>query len=471
MLLSALTQGIGCNAFPMRRLRLGLCEKGLAIALAAPASAPHVQRCRSGTAMERGNVPDAPAVERAEDQDLESMGSLLRCTSSVRGESLGSLRSRRSLDVRHGGIPRVPAPAAAPATPTARERALLGCCAGAGSPPAVMPTPKERNLLYCVAAAPATATPAQRAASSPFPDLTADSPFDRALSSGGSPTGLGAGAPSAFGARTRSGPAAAMLPKPSAAARRAWRGAAGGRTGLPVLALFVLLAAGLGLGIFVGQHIAGGGGVVYPSGFETYPGGYAPPARFAAGLVSAVGAGGAASVHRRGLAGGGGSPNPGGSAALERVSGGAHGLPLERGARPPHVSLEGEAGTGAAASAQAGPPARAGPAGVQLGTGPQQEAADSAPAAAAPEGDGRSAGSARPAAGEEEVRARGVGDGGSAFRRGAEAEAMRAAASQFADQRAGNDEDLLQQVRGPVHSVACVRRSCCRCSMCACGTS
>ena len=391
------------------------------------------------------------------------MGSLLRCMSSARPESLGSLRSRRSLDMRRGGIPRAPA-APAPATPTARERALLGCGASAGaSPTPVMPSPKERNLLYCVAAA--AATPAQRAASAPFPNLTANSPFDRALSSGGSPTGLGAGAATAFSGRTRSGPAAAMVPKPSAA-RRAWRSTGGGRSGLPVLALFVLLAAGLGLGIFVGQHIAGGGGAVYPVGFETYPTGYASPARLAAGLVSAVGMGGTSSVHRRGLAGGGESP--GKFTALERVTGGLHGLPLERAARPPHVSLEGESGTGAAAeavhaaaSSQQNPADSVHPAGVQLGTGPQQEAAVLR--------DGRAeVGGVRPAGGEQDGAARGgMGGEGGSQRGSAEAEAMRAAASEFADQRAGNDEDLLVQV-GPVHDkgwhamgvCACIIRIC-----------
>jgi len=211
------------------------------------------------------------------------MGSLLRCSSALRGnQSASSLRSRHnSLDTRHGGIPRpTPPPCCAPVTPSA----------------------KERNLLYCVAAT-APAIPAQRAASAPlsmFLSPALPSPFDAALSSGASPSGglaaiNGAGPP----AHTRSGPAA---PPPARAAcawpRRRRRAGAGARAGLPVIALFVLLAAGLALGVLVGQHLAGGGG---GGGDGALLG--ASPSRLAAGLVAAVSAGGRA-VHRRVLAGG-----------------------------------------------------------------------------------------------------------------------------------------------------------------------
>ncbi len=330
------------------------------------------------------------------------MGSLLRCSSALRGnQSASSLRSRHnSLDTRHGGIPRpTPPPCCAPVTPSA----------------------KERNLLYCVAAT-APAIPAQRAASAPlsmFLTPALPSPFDAALSSGASPSGglaaiNGAGPP----ARTRSGPAA---PPPARAAcawpRRRRRAGAGARAGLPVIALFVLLAAGLALGVLVGQHLAGGGG---GGGDGAILG--ASPSRLAAGLVAAVSAGGRA-VHRRVLAGGGDRVRPElGHAPAEQP--GAARTPLPP-ARAAHVSLEGEAGLGARSALAGGQPAG----------GAEQ------PGRAA--GAGAAAGAA----------ARGFWEGS---RQTAE---WRAATSEQREQRAA-DQDLQQQARaGRLARVSSPRRT------------
>jgi len=321
------------------------------------------------------------------------MGSLLRCSSALRGnQSASSLRSRHnSLDTRHGGIPRpTPPPCCAPVTPSA----------------------KERNLLYCVAAT-APAIPAQRAASAPlsmFLSPALPSPFDAALSSGASPSGglaaiNGAGPP----AHTRSGPAA---PPPARAAcawpRRRRRAGAGARAGLPVVALFVLLAAGLALGVLVGQHLAGGGaGGGGGGGGGALLG--ASPSRLAAGLVAAVSAGGRA-VHRRVLAGGGDPARPELGHAPADQPGAAQTLPPP--ARAAHVSLEGEAGLGARSAPVGGQPA---------GSAEQ-------PGRAA--GAGAAAGAA----------ARGFWEGS---RQTAE---WRAATSERSEQRAA-DQDLQQQAR------------------------
>ena len=365
------------------------------------------------------------SCKRAEDQDLESMGSLLRCSSIQRNESMGSLRSRRSLDRRHGGIPR---PAPAP-------------CALAPCAP-VTPSAKERNLLYCVSATPTI--PAQRAASAPQSLLaTLPSPFDRALSGGDLPRGLSGGggggtAFPSFSERSRSGPAAPAAPVKGAAQRRQrWRGD-GTRAGLPIVALFLLLTVGLGLGVFVGQHVAGGGGGVRVMEQPAY----ASPARLAQGLVTAVGIG-SAGLHRRVLSGSTESSteraaqSPGVTAGLERVQGGLIGQVHARNRAPSaahaglaggenpkelvaHISLEGEAGLGTMA-AEARTAQRVGRA---------------------------SAGGADPKGSDfEGAAAEGGALPSSWWRSSEEAEAMRAASSEHSEQHAGEDMELLQQVR------------------------
>ena len=348
------------------------------------------------------------------------MGSLLRCSFIQRNESMGSLRSRRSLDKRHGGIPR---PAPAPCAP-------------------VTPSAKERNLLYCVSATPTI--PAQRAASAPqFFIPTLPSPFDRALSGGDLPTGLSGGGSGtafpSFSERSRSGPVAPVAPvkKGAAQRRQRWRGD-GTRAGLPIVALFLLLTVGLGLGVFVGQHIAGGGGGVRVMEQPAY----ASPARLAQGLVTAVGIG-SAGLHRRVLSGSTESSteraaqSPGVTAGLERVQGGLVGQVHARNRAPSaahaglaggenhkeleaHISLEGEAGLGTivaeARAAQRAGRAAAGGADSK-GSDPEGAAAE---------------GGALPS---------------SWWRSSEEAEAMRAASSEHSEQHAGEDMELLQQVR------------------------